>query len=145
MRALIQRVNSCQVDVEDKAYSEIGKGILVLLGIKSGDTAEEINYVVDKIKNLRVFEDENGKMNLSLLDVKGQVMIVSQFTLYGDCKKGRRPSFISAAKPEEAEKLYEAFVSTFRKSDLVVKTGVFQSHMNIKLNNDGPVTILIEK
>lgn len=144
MRAVIQRVNSCSVDVEGEPYSHIGKGLLVLLGIKSDDTQEDIEYLVDKTQHLRIFEDEEGKMNLSLNDIKGEIMIVSQFTLYGDCKKGRRPSFIRAGKPEEAEKLYDEFVQAFSARKIPVKTGVFQAHMNVKLDNDGPVTILID-
>ncbi|WP_303863465.1 D-aminoacyl-tRNA deacylase [Alkalibaculum bacchi] len=144
MRAVIQRVRSCSVDVEGEPYSQIGKGLLVLLGIKTDDTQEDIHYLVDKIQHLRIFEDEEGKMNLSLNDIEGEVMIVSQFTLYGDCKKGRRPSFIRAGKPEEAECSYNEFVQVFRSTKIPVKTGVFQAHMNVRLDNDGPVTMLID-
>lgn len=144
MRAVIQRVNSCSVDVEGEPYSHIGKGLLVLLGIKTDDTQEDIQYLVDKIQHLRIFEDEEGKMNLSLNEIGGEIMIVSQFTLYGDCKKGRRPSFIRAGKPAEAERLYDEFVQAFRSTKISVKTGVFQAHMNVRLDNDGPVTLLVD-
>ncbi len=144
MRAVIQRVNSCSVDVEGEPYSVIGKGFLVLLGIKTDDSKEDIQYLVDKIQHLRIFEDEEGKMNLSLKDIGGEIMIVSQFTLYGDCKKGRRPSFIRAGKPQDAETLYDEFVQVFRSTGVPVKTGIFQAHMNVRLDNDGPVTLLID-
>ncbi len=144
MRVVIQRVNYCKVQVEKQPYSEIDKGMLILVGIKDSDGSEDIKYLVEKITNLRIFEDEEGKMNRSLLDTNRQVMIVSQFTLYGDCKKGRRPSFIKAAKPGDALEIYERFVTAFRQTNLVIKTGVFQADMNVCLDNDGPVTLLLD-
>lgn len=144
MRVVIQRVNHCKVEVEKEPYSEIEKGMLVLVGIKETDGPEDIKYLVEKIINLRIFEDQDGKMNQSIQEIKGQIMIVSQFTLYGDCKKGRRPSFIKAAKPTVAIEVYDEFVNAFQQSNLVIKTGVFQAHMNITLDNDGPVTLLLD-
>lgn len=144
MRVVIQRVNHCKVQVEKQPYSEIDKGMLILVGIKDSDGSEDIKYLVEKITNLRIFEDEEGKMNRSLLDTNHQVMIVSQFTLYGDCKKGRRPSFIKAAKPGDALEIYEGFVTAFCQTNLVIKTGVFQADMNVCLDNDGPVTLLLD-
>lgn len=144
MRVVVQRVNHCKVEVENQIYSEIEKGLLLLVGIKDGDGAEDIQYLVQKIGHLRIFEDEEGKMNRSVFDQGGQIMIVSQFTLYGDCKKGRRPSFIEAAKPEEAIVIYQEFVKEFRQTGLVIKTGEFQAHMNVILDNDGPVTFILE-
>ncbi|MPW24566.1 D-tyrosyl-tRNA(Tyr) deacylase [Alkalibaculum sp. M08DMB] len=144
MRAVIQRVKNCKVEVDYQPYSEIRRGLLILLGVKDSDEDQDIAYLIEKISNLRIFEDQNGKMNLSILDILGEIMIVSQFTLYGDCKKGRRPSFIKAAKPDDAKALYTKFVSEFRKTNLVVETGVFQAHMNVILDNDGPVTLLLD-
>ena len=144
MRAVIQRVSHCKVEIEGKLYSEIQKGMLILLGIKDDDSKEDIDYLCNKILHLRIYEDEEGKMNRSILDTSGQIMIVSQFTLYGDCRKGRRPSFIKAAPPEAAAKLYDIFVQRMKERDLTIKTGIFQAEMNVILNNDGPVTILID-
>ncbi len=147
MRALVQRVTEGSVlIVEQKYYSEIKKGMVILLGVKEGDTEEELNFVADKCSNLRIFEDENEKMNLSLKDINGEVLIISQFTLYGDAKKGNRPSFTDAARPEVAEAMYEKFIARM-KSNLgndKVKSGVFGAMMMVKIFNDGPVTILVE-
>lgn len=145
MRALIQRVNNAKVTVKDQLISQIGKGFLVFLGVTHSDTESEINYLVEKIANLRVFGDDNNKMNLSLLDIKGEVLIVSQFTLYADCKRGRRPDFISAAKPELAQELYKKFIQRFRETGLKVGEGEFGAMMDIELVNSGPVTIMLEK
>jgi len=144
MRALIQRVTNAKVSVKDRMISQIGKGFLVLLGITHSDTETEINYLVEKIANLRVFGDENDKMNLSLVDIKGEVLIVSQFTLYADCKRGRRPDFIDAAKPELANELYKKFIQRFKETGLKVGEGEFGAMMDIELVNSGPVTIMLE-
>lgn len=144
MRAVVQRVKKSRVIVEGRLVGEINKGFNVLLGISKEDTIEDLKYIKDKIINLRVFEDENDKMNLSLLDIKGDILAISQFTLYGDCRKGRRPSFSSAARPEVATKLYEEFIEKARKEGIVTKTGQFGAHMMVDLTNDGPVTILLE-
>ena len=144
MKLVIQRVKNAKVEVENKIVGEIDKGFMVLLGVKKGDTTKEADYLARKLCNLRVFEDENEKMNLSLKDVNGELLVVSQFTLYGDCRKGRRPSFSSAARPEVATKLYEEFIEKARKENIVTKTGKFGAHMMVDLTNDGPVTILLE-
>ncbi|MCX6173585.1 MAG: D-aminoacyl-tRNA deacylase [Ignavibacteriales bacterium] len=147
MRALVQRVTEGSVlIVEQKYYSEIKKGMVILLGVKEGDTEEDLNFVADKCSNLRIFEDENEKMNLSLKDINGEVLIISQFTLYGDARKGNRPSFTDAARPDVAESMYEKFIARM-KSNLgndKVKYGVFGAMMMVKIFNDGPVTILLE-
>lgn len=144
MRAVIQRVKEAKVNIGNELKSQTGKGFLILLGISNEDDFSDAEFLVDKIRNLRVFEDENGKMNLSLLDTKGQALIVSQFTLYADCRKGRRPSFIDAASPEKAKELYEQFVSEFKKTGLKIETGEFQAMMDVYLINDGPVTIILD-
>jgi len=144
MRAVIQRVSRAQVRVEGKTIGEIGAGLLVLLGVGKGDTAAEGAFLLDKIVHLRIFEDEHGKMNLSLLDCGGELMILSQFTLYADCRQGRRPSFTEAASPEDARSLYESFVAQARRAGIGVATGVFQSRMEVDLVNSGPVTILLD-
>ncbi|MCT4595021.1 MAG: D-aminoacyl-tRNA deacylase [Anaeromicrobium sp.] len=144
MRAVVQRVSSASVDVDNERVGAIEKGLLVLLGVEETDTSKDLQYMVDKILNLRIFEDENEKMNLSLKDVGGQLMVVSQFTLLGDCRKGRRPSFVEAAKPHKANELYEEFVMKCRNEDIKVETGKFQTHMHVNLCNDGPVTILVD-
>ncbi len=144
MRGVVQRVSSARVSVAGEVTGEIGKGILLLLGVASNDTEEDARYLVDKVLNLRIFEDAEGKMNLSLLDISGGLLVVSQFTLYGDTRRGRRPSFINAAPPEQANRLYEYFVTESRKQLDHVATGRFQAMMDVELVNDGPVTILID-
>lgn len=144
MRAVVQRVNSASVKIDEKKEAEINKGLLVLLGICDEDNQDDIKYLVDKIMNLRIFEDENEKMNLSLLDINGELLVVSQFTLYGDCRKGRRPNFMKAAKPSISEKLYEEFLSASSNYDIRIDSGKFGAHMKVDLTNDGPVTILID-
>jgi D-tyrosyl-tRNA(Tyr) deacylase len=144
MRGVIQRVSRAKVTVDGEITGEIGQGILVLLGVSRSDTEKEASYLLEKTFNLRIFEDAEGKMNLSLLDVKGELLVVSQFTLYGDARKGRRPSFIDAAAPDEANRLYEFFVSEARKQISKVGTGRFQAMMDVELVNDGPVTILLD-
>jgi D-aminoacyl-tRNA deacylase len=146
MRALIQRVSEGSVTINGSLHARIGKGFVVLLGIRSGDTSEAALFLADKCAGLRIFEDENQKMNLGLKDVDGSVLIVSQFTLYGDAQKGNRPSFVEAARPEEAEPLYSKFVNRLRATlgEKKVATGVFRAMMEVQIVNDGPVTILIE-
>ena len=144
MRVVLQRVSRAKVSVEGETIGEIGRGILVLIGISDEDTEKEAVYLLDKTLNLRIFEDEAEKMNLSLLDTKGELLVISQFTLYGDARKGRRPSFIKAAAPDEANRLYEFFVTEARKQLENVATGRFQAMMDVELVNDGPVTILID-
>ena len=145
MRLLVQRVNNASVEVNEEIIGKIDKGFLVFLGITHTDTEDIADHLVNKLLNLRVFEDENEKMNLSLQDIQGQLLIISQFTLYGDTKKsGNRPSFIDAAKPEEANKLYEYFVSKCKEKDIYTQTGEFGAHMKVELLNDGPVTIMLE-
>ncbi|RMG00916.1 MAG: D-tyrosyl-tRNA(Tyr) deacylase [Acidobacteria bacterium] len=144
MRAVIQRVSEASVTVDGKLVGKIGRGILVLLGVSQKDTEKDVAYLVDKILNLRIFEDENGKMNLSLLEVGGQMLVVSQFTLYGDVRRGKRPSFTEAASSEKAKKLYELFVQESSKSLNDIQTGIFQEMMSVHLINEGPVTILID-
>lgn len=144
MRAVVQRVSEASVTVNGEIIGEIGQGLVVLLGIGQQDTGKDIDYLVDKIINLRIFEDDNGKMNLSLLDKQASLLVVSQFTLYGDCRKGRRPSFINAARPEEAEKLYNDFVQKCRDCGINVQTGQFQAEMTVRIYNDGPVTLLVD-
>ena len=144
MRAVVQRVSHAQVKVDGKIVGKIEKGYLVLLGVKEGDTKKEADFLANKVVNLRVFEDENDKMNLSIKDVGGEMLIVSQFTLYGDASHGNRPSFIEAARPEEANSLYEYFCDKVGQ-EVHVEKGVFQAEMKVELLNDGPVTILLEK
>ncbi len=144
MRAVVQRVSHAQVKVDGKVVGKIEKGYLVLLGVKEGDTKKEADFLANKVVNLRVFEDENDKMNLSIKDVGGEMLIVSQFTLYGDASHGNRPSFIEAARPEEANSLYEYFCDQVSK-EVHVEKGIFQAEMKVELLNDGPVTILLEK
>jgi D-aminoacyl-tRNA deacylase len=144
MRSVIQRVSRAAVSVDGKTTGEIGRGILVLLGVSRHDTEKEALYLLEKTLNLRIFEDAEGKMNLSLLDIAGELLVVSQFTLYGDARKGRRPSYIEAAEPEKANRLYEFFVAEARKQIERVETGRFQAMMDVELVNDGPVTILLD-
>lgn len=144
MRAVLQRVSRAKVTVSGEIVGEINQGILVLLGVSRGDAEKEASYLLDKTLNLRIFEDADEKMNLSLLDIKGDLLVVSQFTLCGDARKGRRPSFIEAAAPDEANRLYEFFVSEARRQIAKVETGRFQAMMDVELVNDGPVTILLD-
>lgn len=144
MRAVIQRVSRARVTIDGVVHGEIGKGFLILLGICEGDTEAEAVYLADKCVGLRVFTDENDKMNLAAADVGGGLLVISQFTLYGDCKKGKRPNFMRAAKPEPAVPLYEKFLARCRESGLPVETGVFGADMAVELVNDGPVTILMD-
>ena len=144
MRAVIQRVKSASVTVDNKLVSEIGPGLLIFLGISHNDTNTDLEYTANKIANLRIFEDADGKMNCSILDSGGEALVVSQFTLYGDCRKGRRPSFIDAARPDVANELYEQFMTTLEKLNIPTKGGTFQAMMDIQLINDGPVTILLD-
>jgi D-tyrosyl-tRNA(Tyr) deacylase len=144
MRTVVQRVSSASVTVDGNVIGKINKGFLVLLGIKSTDTKQDVDYMVKKVINLRIFRDENDKMNLSLKDVNGELLIVSQFTLYGDASGGNRPSFIEAGKPDIAIPLYEYFISECKKQISVVQTGKFGADMRVELLNDGPVTIIME-
>lgn len=145
MRLLIQRVSKASVKVERECVGKINKGFLVFLGITHGDTKDNVDYLVNKLYNLRVFEDENEKMNLSIKDINGEILIVSQFTLYADTSHGNRPSFINAAKPDEANELYEYFIEKAKQTGLKIEAGIFGADMKVELLNDGPVTILLEK
>ena len=145
MKLVVQRVKEASVKVNEETVGEIGKGYMVLLGVTHNDTKETADYLVKKLCNLRVFEDENGKMNLNIKQVNGKLLIVSQFTLYGNCKDGNRPSFIEAAKPEYANELYEYFCKKCEENDIEVQKGIFGAHMEVSLINDGPVTIILEK
>lgn len=145
MRLVIQRVTRASVTVEDQIVGRCGMGFCILVGVKNGDTQAEAKWLANKTANLRVFEDAAGKMNLSLLDVKGEALVVSQFTLYADAQRGRRPDFIDAARPEEAEPLVEYFVEQLRTEGVPVQTGVFRALMLVEIHNDGPVTVLLEK
>ena len=145
MRALIQRVSHASVTVEEQTISSIGKGLLILLGIGHDDGEEQVTFLAEKTANLRIFEDEQGKTNLSILDVKGEAIVVSQFTLYANTSKGRRPSFIEAALPEVAEPLVNRFVELLRGHGVPTQTGKFGAHMAVEIHNDGPVTIWLEK
>ena len=145
MKLVVQRVKKAEVKVDGNIIGKIDKGFLVLIGIKVGDTKEQADYLVKKLCNLRVYSDENDKMNLSIKDVKGKLLIVSQFTLYGDCSQGNRPSFIEAARPEEANPLYEYFCNQCELNNIEVQKGIFGADMKVELINDGPVTIIIEK
>lgn len=144
MRAVIQRVERASVSVEGEIRGQIGAGFLVLIGVEEGDGDAAFKYIAEKVPNLRVFEDEQGKMNRSLLDVGGELLAVSQFTLLGDARGGRRPSFITAARPETADPMYERLVADWRARGIRVETGVFGAHMKVSLVNDGPVTILLD-
>lgn len=145
MKFIVQRVNKSQVEVEEKIVGKIDKGFMVLIGITHNDTKEIADFLVRKLINLRVFEDENGKMNLSLKDIQGSLLLISQFTLYADCTSGNRPSFTNAAKPEFANELYEYIIEECKKQISNVQTGIFGADMQVSLVNDGPVTIILEK
>jgi D-tyrosyl-tRNA(Tyr) deacylase len=144
MRVVVQRVDSATVNIDNRLVAMIGKGILVFLGIEKGDGQKDADYLLEKVITLRIFEDSGGKMNRSLLDVSGEMLIVSQFTLLGDCKKGRRPSFIQAEDPEHARRLYEYFICRGREAMVRVSSGEFQAMMKIAVVNDGPVTMLLD-
>ena len=144
MRALIQRVTQASVTVDGEVLGQIGPGLVVFLGVAETDSQDEIDYIVSKVVNLRIFSDSEGRFNLSALDVDAQLLAVSQFTLYGDTRRGRRPSFSRAAAPEEAAGLFADTLDAFRETGLTVETGRFQAYMNVSLNNDGPVTIMLD-
>lgn len=144
MRAVLQRVSHASVAVDGEIKGKIGKGLLVFLAVCDEDTENDLIYLADKITGLRIFEDENEKMNLSLEDIKGEILIISQFTLYGDCRKGKRPSFTSAGKPDYAEKMYEKFIEYIKEKGIYTQSGVFGADMKVELLNDGPVTILLD-
>src|SRR5574341_83219 len=144
MRAVIQRVKEAKVEIDEEVVGRIREGFLVFLGVRKDDAEEDVRYLADKVLGLRIFEDEAGKMNLSITDVKGEILAVSQFTLYGDSRKGKRPSFDEAAPPDVAERLYELFVKEIRKSGIKVETGKFRAPMDVHLINSGPVTILLD-
>jgi D-tyrosyl-tRNA(Tyr) deacylase len=144
MRAVVQRVKEASVTVDRQVIGAIGQGFLVYLGISQDDEEADLKYMIDKIPNLRIFEDDKEKMNRSLLDVKGELLVISQFTLYGDARKGRRPSFIQAARPDKAIPLYEALIKTFRDQGITVETGEFGADMKVSSLNDGPVTLLLD-
>jgi D-tyrosyl-tRNA(Tyr) deacylase len=144
MRVVIQRVKSASVMVEGERISEIRQGLLIFLGVAQEDTSDDVDYLANKIANLRIFEDKAGRMNRSLLESGGEILVVSQFTLYGDCRKGRRPSFIAAAHPDKGIILYQEFIEAITKLGVPVKTGIFQAMMDVELINDGPVTIMLD-
>ncbi|MDP4092875.1 MAG: D-aminoacyl-tRNA deacylase [Bacillota bacterium] len=144
MRAVVQRVAKSKVTVDGQVTGEIERGLTVLLGVGQDDSQKDIDYLADKIVNLRIFEDENGKMNISLLDIKGELLVVSQFTLYGDCRNGKRPSYSSAARPEAANEMYNSFVEKCGSYGIKVATGKFQAMMMVEIHNDGPVTLMLD-
>lgn len=144
MKTIIQRVKESSVTIDGQIVGKINQGLLILLGISKNDTEDDAKYLASKIPDLRIFEDDKGKMNLSLLDTKGEILVVSQFTLLADCGKGRRPSYINAAPPELANSLYEYFISLLRDRDIKTETGQFQAMMDVALINDGPVTLILE-
>lgn len=144
MRAVVQRVTEASVIVENNIVGSIDAGLMILLGVEENDTKDDAAYLADKIANLRIFEDDNGKINLSVLDIGGSLLVVSQFTLLGDCRKGRRPSFIQAAEPRKANELYRLFVQKCREFGIKTEEGIFQADMLVKINNDGPVTLLLD-
>ncbi len=145
MKAVVQRVSSACVRVDGEVVGRIGRGLLVLLGVARGDTEDEVRWMADKLIGLRIFEDDAGKMNLDIQQVGGAMLVVSQFTLLGDCRKGRRPSYTDAAPPEEAERLYEQFVAAVGSRGIPVETGRFQAMMQVELVNEGPVTLIVER
>lgn len=144
MRAVVQKVSRSKVTVEEEVTGSIDHGLMVLLGVTHDDTEADAGYLAEKIANLRIFEDADDKLNLSVKDVQGAILSISQFTLYGDCRKGRRPSFTEAARPEQANKLYEVFNERLQQEGVTVETGRFQTHMMVELVNDGPVTLLLD-
>jgi len=144
LRAVVQRVKNAKVEVDDNEIGAIDSGLLVFLGIGNEDSMDDIDYLIDKIVNLRIFEDKEDKMNLSAVDLGKDIMVVSQFTLYGDCRKGKRPNFLNAAPPDKAERLYDVFINKINKYDLKIETGEFKAMMDVDLVNDGPVTLLID-
>lgn len=144
MRAVVQRVKGANVKIEDKIIGKIDHGILLLLGVEEADEEKDLEYMCDKVPNLRIFEDENGKMNRSLIDVEGSILVISQFTLLGDARKGRRPSFTAAANPTKAIPMYEKFIEEMKDKNIVTQTGEFGATMQVELINDGPVTILLD-
>jgi D-aminoacyl-tRNA deacylase len=144
MRVVVQRSKNAQVTVNGEITGQISKGLVLLVGVTHQDTEEDAAFLADKIANLRIFEDNAGKMNLSLIDVGGEILSVSQFTLYGDCRKGRRPNFMEAARPEQANPLYERFNGLLREKGIKVETGIFGAMMDVELVNDGPVTLIVE-
>lgn len=145
MKALVQRVKKASVTVDGEIVSKINHGFLIFLGVENGDSHEQADYLAKKVANLRVFEDDAGKMNLSIKDKQGEIIVVSQFTLAADCSKGNRPSFVNAARPETANPLYEYFVERIKGEGINTGTGVFQAHMDVELINDGPITIMLER
>ncbi len=144
MRAVVQRASRAEVRVDSRTTGKIGKGLVVLLGVGNSDTEHDVRWLADKITHLRIFDDADGKMNLSLRDIDGEILVVSQFTLYGDCRKGRRPSYSKAAEPEKAKGLYESFIGTLRQDGITVARGEFQAMMDVSLCNHGPVTIMLD-
>ena len=144
LRAVIQRATEGSVDVEGITVGAVGSGMVILLGVGKEDSEHDVDYLVEKIINLRIFEDDTGKMNLSLVDVQGEALVVSQFTLYGDCRKGRRPNFSEAASPEQGEELYNKFIKALQDRSVKVATGTFRAYMSVKILNDGPVTLILD-
>lgn len=144
MRIVLQRVKNARVDVAGETVGSIGAGLLIFLGVTHADTEDDVHHLADKVIQLRIFSDETGRMNRSLLETRGSLLVVSQFTLYGDCRKGRRPSFDHAARPEQARLLYESFIQRLKLSNIAVENGVFQAEMEIHLINDGPVTFILD-
>jgi len=144
MRAVVQRVGRASVTVDEQIVGQIERGIVILLGVREGDTEREVDWLAEKCVHLRIFENDEGKFHHSLMDIGGDILVVSQFTLYGDCRKGRRPSFTAAASPEEAEQLYDRFVKMLRNKNLKVETGVFAARMVVEIHNEGPVTLIVD-